>query len=767
MTFAEQLMVYQGNIIPLLLDKLAQQLRVSVKSLTSLGVGYALQIPLKDGKRFFNCWTFPERDEHGDIIGLSLRQWDGQKWMVPGSKHGLIYVPNIHRSNTQQEQYQAGPQNWVRTTTETPCPICNKPDWCLVSAEDPDDPRAVLCGRVKEGASKDMGTAGYLHIRKDTGDLAPENMSVLPPSNQPILIVEGATDTAAALDLGFVAVGRPSHSGCLDKLPALVAGRSVIIVGDNDAGVGREGMEKTFEILQPHVKSAVKLLPPEGVKDLRQWVGQGLTRGQFQRIVRLTGSTTETNLILPSIAPLDLARQWLNTVYCKDGMYVLRIYHNTWYAYTGQRYEEISRSALRQMLYQFLDGKQFKKLRPNGFDILNYDPTKRKIDEIIDALLAFCPIASENIPCWIGNKYAAVDPKKVLVFPNGWLNIDEYLQPGEFQFHELTPQFFSLASYPYAFDPDATCNLWKKFLNQLFPTDPTKIALLQEWFGYNLIPDNSQEKFMMFLGPTRGGKSTVLSVLACILGESQVIATSLRNLSQRFGLFSFFGKLAALVGDVSAGTNYDATEALNRLKQITGNDAVCLERKGMDITQTNVKLYARFTLAANAMPRFPDYSRTIESRILLVPFDISFAGREDITLKARLKAEAPGIMLWALNGLKRLQRQRTFTLPASHTSALRRVRGETTPILDFVEDNCEFGKSADHYITCEHLYECWKDWAIANGERHNSNRWLSRVVQSMFSHCTLGRIRINSTRKRVFYGVKLQEEAAKRYGSKR
>ena len=49
--------------------------------------------------------------------------------------------------------------DWVRVSKDHPCPVCDHPDWCLISA----DGTAVICGRVSEGAVKRCGEAGYLH----------------------------------------------------------------------------------------------------------------------------------------------------------------------------------------------------------------------------------------------------------------------------------------------------------------------------------------------------------------------------------------------------------------------------------------------------------------------------------------------------------------------------------------------------------------------------------------------------------------------------
>jgi len=50
-----------------------------------------------------------------------------------------------------------------RVTRSRPCPVCGKPDWCLVAP----DGSAAICPRVKEGALRKCGDAGYLHILTD------------------------------------------------------------------------------------------------------------------------------------------------------------------------------------------------------------------------------------------------------------------------------------------------------------------------------------------------------------------------------------------------------------------------------------------------------------------------------------------------------------------------------------------------------------------------------------------------------------------------
>lgn len=52
-----------------------------------------------------------------------------------------------------------GMNEWVRVTRANPCPICGKPDWCLVHRTGD----AAICPRIEDGHDRDLGEAGYLH----------------------------------------------------------------------------------------------------------------------------------------------------------------------------------------------------------------------------------------------------------------------------------------------------------------------------------------------------------------------------------------------------------------------------------------------------------------------------------------------------------------------------------------------------------------------------------------------------------------------------
>jgi hypothetical protein len=102
--------------------------------------------------------------------------------------------------------------------------------------------------------------------------------SSLATRDDPVCIVEGATDAAACEALGLAAVGRPSNTGGARDLAQLLRGRGVIVVGERDQKAdgswpGRTGAERVAAHLATSWKQPVPFsLPAAGSKDVREWL---------------------------------------------------------------------------------------------------------------------------------------------------------------------------------------------------------------------------------------------------------------------------------------------------------------------------------------------------------------------------------------------------------------------------------------------------------------------------------------------------------------
>ena len=95
-----------------------------------------------------------------------------------------------------------------------------------------------------------------------------------------LFICEGPTDTAAMLDMGFNAIGRPSCLGGRDLIIELLSSRAnkdVVIMSDQD-DAGEDGARRLAQSLHKLTTKLVICPPPPGYKDVRAWYRGGELR---------------------------------------------------------------------------------------------------------------------------------------------------------------------------------------------------------------------------------------------------------------------------------------------------------------------------------------------------------------------------------------------------------------------------------------------------------------------------------------------------------
>jgi hypothetical protein len=453
----------------------------------------------------------------------------------------------------------------------------------------------------------------------------------------PVVVVEGMSDTAAALDLGFDSIGRPSNLACMDVLCDLVRGRDVIVIGENDAKLnkktgltdtpGRDGMVAAFQMVKRACPNATMLTPPSHVKDLRAWVAKyKLTRDQFLEYHAEKGEKHAEELLLQDARPLTIARAYLNSTSRMANRYTVRRWHSAWWKYSGAKYVEVDPEAFRQPLYPWSHDKQVLVVNPSkGTETLTpLVCNTALINNVEDAIMSETLVQDATIPCWINN-VSGPNPRDLIVFKNGILHVPSFLA-GETEGKYLldsTPDLFTTVALPFAFDPTAECPNWKAFLRTSLGDDGDKIKLLREWLGYCMTPDTSMHKLMYFRGPTGAGKSVILNIMCKMIGEEQSASTSFRDLCGDFGLQPLLGKQIAVIPDVRVSHKTDVMRGLEILLNITSGDAVQVNQKMVKAISRH-KLMTRITLAGNDFIDVPDHAGAMVRRLNVIEFDKSF-----------------------------------------------------------------------------------------------------------------------------------------------
>ncbi len=319
---------------------------------------------------------------------------------------------------------------------------------------------------------------------------------------------------------------------------------------------------------------------------------------------------------------------------------------------------------------------------------------------------------------------------------------------------EPTPRFFSAYALDFDFDLDADPPVELiKFLNSVWPDDPGSIDALQEWFGYCLLPDTRQQKIGTFIGPKRSGRGTIARLLKALVGSENVAGPRLSALATNFGLEPLIGKPLAIIGDARLSGRSDRGAIVEAMLAISGEDTITIDRKNK--AAWTGKLPTRLMLLSNEIPKLPDESGALPSRQLIWKFKESFYGREDLGLDARLAAELPGILLWAIEGWKRLHARGYFLQPKSAEDLVSQMMDIASPVGTFVGERCDLGPT--YQVDVAELFAEWCTWCESkrrpSGDEQTFGRNLRTVVPTME---TKQRRAISGARVRCFTGIGLR-----------
>lgn len=321
---------------------------------------------------------------------------------------------------------------------------------------------------------------------------------------------------------------------------------------------------------------------------------------------------------------------------------------------------------------------------------------------------------------WIGR-----DVSHLVACQNGILDV----HTGQLEPHN--PQFFTTGILPYSYDPHATAPQWLKFLNDVFEGDVQRVALLQEWLGYQLVNDYSHHKAMLLVGAPRSGKGTIGRILNSLVGNSAYMGMTLDGFAHDKTMEAALNKTVLFIGDAHSVSGPDKNRILDRLMSITGNDSLTIGR--LYKQSFTGQLPGRITIAANTIPAFYDDSGAFGNRLLLLPFNRSFLGSEDPTLLTRLLAELPGICNWAIEGLQRLRATGRFTEPAICREERDEMMEQQAPLLAFIREECELIPMGR--VSTSDVYNRYSLWCTQNSMKAvNPVRFTRELKSTLRSH---------------------------------
>jgi putative DNA primase/helicase len=264
-----------------------------------------------------------------------------------------------------------------------------------------------------------------------------------------------------------------------------------------------------------------------------------------------------------------------------------------------------------------------------------------------------------------------------------------------------------------AYEPSAHCPRFLQFLREVFLGNDETIRYVQKAVGYSLTGDVREQCLFLCYGEGANGKSTFLETVRNLLGSyAHNLPFSAFELSARSGISNDIASIVSKRFVTAVETNENLQFNEGRVKALTGGDqstARFLYHEFFSFDPT-----AKFWLAFNHKPRVTDDSHGFWRRVRLVPFLARFDGADDDkSLGDKLRAEAAGILTWAVQGC-RLWLTEGLGIPPAVREATALYRTENDSVAMFLDDCYDLGQGG--VVTCAELARDYGTWAKENGE---------------------------------------------------
>ena len=480
-------------------------------------------------------------------------------------------------------------------------------------------------------------------------------------------------------------------------------------------------------------------------------------------------STQEHEVAVAVEAPDDpfrLARIYIKQHQHTDGL-TLRSYRGEWLRWVDSAWRPVTADGINAALAASCKA-EFDRL--NGQPIKGQNPRKVSRNVVGDVKMALTSltILDERVesPSWLDTAPAdqPFPAAEVLPVKNALIHLPT-LTKGDpsSAILEPTPRFFTPYALDYEFNPQAPePTEWLKFLRSLWADDQESIDTLQEWFGYCLTPDTRQQKILSLIGPKRSGKGTIARVLRALVGVENTAGPTLSGLTGNFGLEPLIGKPLAIISDARLSGRADQAIIVEALLSISGEDPKTVHRKHK--TAWEGILPTRFVLISNELPRLHDTSGALPSRLIILSLTQTFYGKEDKTLYNRLLLELPGILLWAIEGWRRLQDRGFFNQPKSGGELVAEMEDLASPVGAFLRDRCDVGPGLE--VGTHELFAAWKSWCDQAGRKEpgdqaNLGRNLRAVLPALITKLTRRKDRAtgHEVQTRLYTGVGLKSRS--------
>lgn len=283
------------------------------------------------------------------------------------------------------------------------------------------------------------------------------------------------------------------------------------------------------------------------------------------------------------------------------------------------------------------------------------------------------------------------------------------------------PKDFITACSPVAYDAAAEAPRFLKFLQEIYDEDVEVVGFAQRWFGYCLTGSINEHKLVFHVGRGGNGKGTLMDLLSHVLGSGYYSTTSQKLLTMDEKgatpeLAGLLGRRMVTVGETDE--NLELRDGL--VKAITGGDTINARHLFKDPFE--FRPTHKLQVFTNHAPVVKSQDFAMWRRILLLNYPISYGDavevargdasrQKDPHLEGALKAEAPGVLRWLVDGAREWFTSR-LQPPAAVLNATRQYRDDQDLIGQFARERLLKDASAWTALTgrADSVFPAYRGW---------------------------------------------------------
>ena len=296
-----------------------------------------------------------------------------------------------------------------------------------------------------------------------------------------------------------------------------------------------------------------------------------------------------------------------------------------------------------------------------------------------------------------------------------------HLKTMQFTPHSPDDKLTKISNVEY--DPDARCERFETFVDEITCGDREKARFLQKVLGYGLSGDTRYECMFIFYGATtRNGKGTLCESVLKVIGSYGCTARSetigVKPVTNSQMPSEDVARLAGVrfvnISEPDRGLRLDAA----LVKSMTGNDT--LNARFLHENSFDFKPQFKMYINTNYRPAISDMTLFSSNRIVVITFDRHFEESEqDKNLKSLFAqpSSQSAILNWLLEGYRML-REEGLRIPQSVREAIEDYQKDSDKIARFTDDCLEQAKNAE--VRTGEVYRAYTQWCEDNGCRAES-----------------------------------------------